>query len=391
MKYCVLGAGLMGKAAAYDLLHQHDTTSLMLVDSNKSKLVDATDFLSDNRLITIQCNVEDLSTIESILKDSNAAIAAIHYKFNEAFTKAAIKAKTHLCDLGGNDSVVDAQLKLDLQAKEAGITIIPDCGLAPGLVAVLVKWGLEEFSWADTVKIRVGGLPQNPLNSLKYERLFSVDGLINEYIEPVRILQDGEIKTIEPLTDIETIEFPLPFGKLEAFTTSGGASTLIDTYKNRLRNLDYKTIRYPGHASIMRSFYELGFFSNEAITNATNKTSYKPRDVAAFLLEKNIPLCTNDAVLVKIIFQGGSKKHELTIIDKSTDYPLLTAMMRTTAFPASIIASMLARGDIKKTGVLPQEECIPTELFIAELEKRNIRISGLTQNRLRGVDFTRSS
>ena len=183
----------------------------------------------------------------------------------------------------------------------------------------------------------------------------------------------------------------LPFGKLEAFTTSGGASTLIDTYKNRLRNLDYKTIRYPGHASIMRSFYELGFFSNEAITNATNKTSYKPRDVAAFLLEKNIPLCTNDAVLVKIIFQGGSKKHELTIIDKSTDYPLLTAMMRTTAFPASIIASMLARGDIKKTGVLPQEECIPTELFIAELEKRNIRISGLTQNRLRGVDFTRSS
>ena len=92
MKYCVLGAGLMGKAVAYDLLCQHDTNSVVLVDGNNARLSEAKDFFNDKRLITMQCNVEDISTIELILKDTNAAVAAIHYRFNEVFTKAAIKA-----------------------------------------------------------------------------------------------------------------------------------------------------------------------------------------------------------------------------------------------------------------------------------------------------------
>lgn len=362
MKYCVLGAGLMGKAVAFDLLRHNDTEKVIIADADKNKLDETKAFLNDARIETKVFDASNPVQLKDILEDLDAAIGAVHYKFNLLFTEAAIKTKTHFCDLGGNNSVVDLQLELSEMAKEAGISIIPDCGLAPGMVSVLVKWGEEKFNWADTVKIRVGGLPKYPKGVLKYERLFSTEGLINEYIEPVRVLRGGIVEVIEPLSELEELEFPSPIGEVEAFTTSGGTSTLVKTYSGRLKNLDYKTIRYKGHCNIMRAFYELGFFSGEA------------RKVTAKLFEKFIPLCKEDVTLVKIIFEGDSKKHELMIIDYATGG--LTSMMRMTAFPASIISYMQAHGKIQP-GVNPQEVCIPTKEFIQELEKRNIVIHGI--------------
>ena len=365
MKYCVLGAGLMGKAIAYDLLQQKDTTRVLLADNNAEELKKAKEFLcKDGKAIPLETKIFDannLSEIENLFSNVNAAIAAVHYGFNLTFTKIAIKTKTHLCDLGGNNSIVDKQLKLSKEAEAAGISIIPDCGLAPGMVAVLVKWGLENFNWADTVKIRVGGLPQNPKGELKYERLFSVEGLINEYIEPVRVLRNGKIEIIESLTEIEGIRFP-NYEKLEAFTTSGGTSTLIETYKNRLKNLDYKTIRYSGHCNALKELQKSGLFKKE-------------------YFEKHLPLCTNDVTLVKIMFDGSKdgvtmSQRELTIIDKAK--PPFTSMMRMTAFPAAIISQMQAKEQIKKMGVHPQEMCVKSDLFIKELAKREIKISGIS-------------
>ena len=367
MKYCVLGAGLMGKAVAHDLLDQKDTTQVILCDKDV-KAIHELPLQNQSRLQTKILDVTNYNDVVNIFKNVDVAVAAIHYGFNLVLTKAAIETKTNLCDLGGNSSVVDEQLKLNDAAKNAGISVIPDCGLAPGMVAVLVKWGIEKFSWANTVKIRVGGLPQNPKGKLKYERFFSTEGLINEYVEPVRVLRDGQIKIIEPLSEIEEIKFD-NFPRLEAFTTSGGTSTLIDTYKNRLKNLDYKTIRYEGHCKLIREMYDEGLFSE------------KSRKNTLALLEKTIPLGKKDVVLVKIIFQGRDKvtsptnKHELSIIDSAK--PPFTAMMRTTAFPASIIAQMLARGQIKEIGVQPQERCVPVDLFVKELKKREIIISGI--------------
>lgn len=356
MKYCVLGAGLMGKAIAFDLLQQESTNKVLLADNNPEELKKAKDFLANNKLETRVFNARNESEIEALFKEVDAAVAAIYYGFNVAFTKLAIKTKTHLCDLGGNNTVVDEQLKLTKEAEAAGISIIPDCGLAPGMVAVLVKWGIEKFDWVNSVKIRVGGLPLNPKNKLKYERLFSVDGLINEYIEPVRLLRNGEIETIEPLAEIEEVGFPAPFQKLEAFTTSGGTSTLIETYKNKLNNLDYKTIRYPGHCNEIKELQMKGLFSHKYFA-------------------ENLPICTDDVTLVKIIFEGNSKKHELTIVDKAK--PPFTSMMRTTAFPAAIISQMQTKGEIKHYGVLPQEQCVPVNLFVNELNKREIIIHGI--------------
>ncbi len=357
LKYCVLGAGLMGKAIAYDLLRQKDTSLVLLVDKNTKALKEARSFLKDNKkLKTKNLDTNDFKEVVKTLRKVDGAVAAMHYELNLDLSKAAIEAGINLCDLGGNCDVVDQQLKLNSKAKKAGVSIIPDCGLAPGMVAVLVKWGLEKFNWIDTVKIRVGGLPVNPKNKLRYERLFSVDGLINEYIEPVRVLRNGRIEIIDPLIEIEEIEFPKPFGKLEAFTTSGGTSTLIETYKSRLKNLDYKTIRYKGHCSELKILQKEGLFTHE-------------------YFEKNLPLCTEDVTFVKIIFEGNHKKHELTIIDKAK--PPFTAMMRTTAFPAAIISQMQAHKQTSELGVKPQEQCIPANLFISELLKRKISIQGI--------------
>jgi lysine 6-dehydrogenase len=375
MKYAVLGAGLMGKAVAYDLLNQYDTTEIILADAKQKTLEEASRFLNDSRLHTEVFNAENLDQVINIIKDVDAFVAAVHYGYNVGFTKAAIDAKTHMCDLGGNNDVVNKQLAMNNKAEKAEISIIPDCGLAPGMVSMLVKWGVEKFNWADTVKIRVGGLPNKPTGTLKYGRLFSVEGLINEYTEPVRVLRDGRIQIIEPLTELETIEFPAPYGVLEAFSTSGGTSTLVETYKNRLKNLDCKTIRYPGHCHALKVLHELGFFSNEPII--INSKNVKPRQMTSAMIEKNIPLCDDDVTLVRITFEGSSNHHELTIIDKATKNPPMTAMMRTTAFPAAIISRMQAHGQITKMGVNPQERCVPTDKFIEELKKREININGL--------------
>src|SRR5207245_3140252 len=133
-----------------------------------------------------------------------------------------VEARTNFCDLGGNNDVVAAELALHGQAEKQGVSIIPDCGLAPGMVAVLVAHGAARFEKLEQIHIRVGGLPQNPKPPLDYQLVFSVEGLINEYIEPARIVRNGLIATVESMTEMEEIEFPAPFGKLEAFQTSGG-------------------------------------------------------------------------------------------------------------------------------------------------------------------------
>lgn len=368
MKFAVLGSGLMGKAIAYDLLEQEDVRAVVIVDQSKENLVEAKKLINDPKLETKELNIEDEAELEVLLKDVDAAISAIHFKYNEYLTKVAIKTKTHLCDLGGSNTMVDKQLKYDSDARNAGISIIPDCGLAPGLVSVLVKWGIEKFDWTDTVKIRVGGLPQTPKGGLKYEKLFSIDGLINEYIEPSRILKGGKILQVEPMSQLEEITFPGVNHKLEAFMTSGGVSTLVSTFQKKLKNLDYKTIRYAGHCDVMKTLFELGFFEGSA------------KDFSKVLFDLNLPVCKEDMTLVQIIFEGEPNKRTIKILDKAS-HPF-TSMMRMTAFPAAITAHMQATGKIVDLGVKTQELCIPVEDFISELVKRKIDITGIQVNDL---------
>jgi len=381
MNYLVLGAGKMGQVACYDFLQQPTTTAVTAADNNPENLKTLRARFGDPRLTTVEFDAHDPEQVRKLMQSADACLGAVHYGFNVQFTEAAIETRTHFCDLGGNNAIVRRQLQLDDRARKAGVSIIPDCGLAPGMVSVLVAWGVERWPWADTVQIRVGGLPQHPQQPLKYSLIFSVEGLINEYVEPVSILRDGKIVTVEPLTEIESLSFSPPYEDVEAFYTSGGTSTLPDSYAGRLKNLDYKTIRYPGHGAIIAAMYRLGLFSSEKVTTPSGKVI--PRELTARLLVDHLPHDQKDVTLVRVAFSGAGndrkRARQLTIVDQCDEHRSISSMARMTSYPAAIVAQMQADGRVSRTGVFGQELGVPPERFIAELRRRDIRIVGLEQ------------
>jgi lysine 6-dehydrogenase len=301
----------------------------------------------------------------------DVALSAVVYHLNVALARAAIASGCHFLDLGGNNDVVDATLELDAEARAAGVTVIPDCGLAPGMANILAARAVAAFDQADSVRIRVGGLPQNPMPPLDYQLTFSVHGLINEYAEPCRTLRDG-LEVIEaPLTGIEELDFP-PVGRLEAFHTSGGVSTLTRTLRGRVRNLDYKTIRYPGHGAKMRFLLDLGMAGETPVP--LGAVAIAPREMLAAMLARVLPHDGPDLIIVRIEAEGRRRgnpaRYRLDLLDRGDEREGLTAMMKATAFPAAIIALMLARGDITQRGAVPQETCVPHERFVEELRSR---------------------
>lgn len=376
MRILILGAGLMAQGAAFDYLKNTKVESLTVTDISKEALQEFEARFSDDRLRTVPIDARDHKQVTALMTDADAVFCAIHYGLNLEFAKIAIATKTHMVDLGGNNDVVAAQRNLSRRAKEAGVSIIPDCGLAPGMTAILVAWGLKRFAWADSVTIRVGGLPQHPKDPFNYERLFSVEGLINEYVEAPIMLRDGKVVTGEPLGDIETLQFDPPVGTLEAFNTSGGVSTLPETFGSRVKNLDYKTLRYPGHAAAMRWLMHLGLFASDPIT--IDGVAVVPRKVVADRILAHVPLGHADRTVVRVEFSGaGGQSHRLEIIDDADAANRLSSMMRTTAFPAAIISQMQCDGRVTTRGVVPQEVAVDPDVFVAELIRRGIAIKGI--------------
>jgi len=371
MNIPVLGAGRMGLGAVYDLAHQSDVERVTVADMSLER-AQAIATRVGKKVTAAQIDCDDAKAVVELMRGHASTISCVNYWLNERLARAAIEARTNFCDLGGNNSVVDAELALDADAKQAGVNIIPDCGLAPGMVAVLVAHAMERVEGAEEVHIRVGGLPQDPQPPLDYQLVFSVEGLINEYVEPARIIRDNEIVEVESMTEIELLQFPDPFGKMEAFQTSGGTSTLVETYHGRVRDLDYKTIRYPGHCAKFKMMIDLGLCSSAPLE--VDGANVKPRRVLGELLVKNLPHDEPDVVLVRVEVAGGGKRLRYDIIDRYDPKTGLSAMMRTTAFPASIVALMMARGQTTSKGALPQERCIPPQAFMDELAARKIEV-----------------
>jgi len=388
MKILVLGAGRMGYGAAYDLIHNSpDVTSVTIADFHGELAKNAAAKIGTDRITAKQIDASNYADVVELFRGHDSVISCVNYWYNESLSKAAIETKANFCDLGGNNYVVDSQLALDAEAKAAGISIIPDCGLAPGMVSVLAMHGAKQIDQLDEIHIRVGGLPEDPQPPLDYQLVFSVEGLINEYIEVARVIRDGQIVEVPSMTELESLSFD-GFPPLEAFQTSGGTSTLPDTFTGKIKHLDYKTIRYAGHCDKFKTMIDLGLCSSEEMVVDYQKV--KPRKLFGDLLQKHLPADGPDYVLVRLEFVGtqapspasppggesSSGRTTLTydIVDKLDESTGLSAMMRTTAFPASIIAQMMARGDVSTRGATPQEIAIDPDKFVAELERRNINI-----------------
>ena len=381
MKILVLGAGRMGHGAVFDLIHNSPAVQSVTVadfDIEKAKMVAAS---VGGNVTATHIDASNYADIVELFRGHDSVISCVNYWYNVSLSKAAIETGANFCDLGGNNYIVDEQLGLDADAKAAGINIIPDCGLAPGMVSILAMHGAARFDEVDEIQIRVGGLPQEPRPPLDYQLVFSVEGLINEYIEVARVIRDGKIVEVDSMTELESLEFD-GFPPLEAFQTSGGTSTLPDTFLGKIKELDYKTIRYAGHCDKFKTMIDLGLCSSEEIVVlseagaiATGPLKIAPRKVFGDLLQKHLPADGPDYVLVRVEVVGdGGKRLRYDIIDKLDPATGMSAMMRTTAFPASIIAQMMASGDVIERGATPQEKAIDAEKFVAELEKRKIRI-----------------
>jgi lysine 6-dehydrogenase len=375
MKVAVIGAGLMGRAALFDLAANKDVQSVGVFDIDKTRAADIVERFGSGKAAAGVLDAGDTDSAARILSDYDVAISCVPYYYNGGLTRAAIRAKCHFLDLGGNNDVVRTQLLLNNEARSASVVVIPDCGLAPGMTSILAADGVKRFDHVRSLKIRVGGLPQTPRPPLNYQMVFSAEGLINEYWEPCLILEKGQKKIVDPMTGLEHLEFD-GVGKLEAFYTSGGTSTLPETFAGKIDFLDYKTIRYPGHCRLFRPMLEIGLASREAVT--VDGHPVEPRSVFKAVLEKSLNYGEPDLVLVRLTFEGvkrgADKRVVYEIIDRYDQRTDLTAMMRTTAFPAAIIAWMAGTGQITERGCCPQELAIDPKLFINQLKKRGIKL-----------------
>ncbi|MBX3471820.1 MAG: saccharopine dehydrogenase NADP-binding domain-containing protein [Planctomycetes bacterium] len=374
MRVVILGAGLQAQAACYDLVQQQDVTEVVVADADAARARALAQRWRDPRVVAATLDAGDPAAAEALLKGARAALSAVPYRFNAGLARAAVRAGCSFCDLGGNNDVVAQELALDAQAREAGVTIVPDCGLAPGMVSVLAAHAVAAFDRVDELDIRVGGLPQQRGGLLDYSLVFSVEGLINEYVEDAVVLEGGEPRRVPSLDDIEALEFPAPFGTLEAFNTSGGTSTLPDTYRGKVRRLSYKTIRYPGHGKVFQAIKRLGLLSSAPVE--VDGAAVRPRALFARLAGPALDRGEPDVVLVRLTALGTRDGKALRRVYEMIEYPDvehgLTAMMRATAFPATIVLLMLARGEVAAKGALPQERCIDPRRFLDELARRDL-------------------
>jgi lysine 6-dehydrogenase len=378
MKILVLGGGMMGMAAAWDLSRSHGVKQVGIADVSRNVLNTAIRQVGRPNVLPHHLDVTDLPRVKRLMRRYDATIGAVSYRYNYQLACCAIQAGCHYCDLGGNDDIVARQFQLHAAAKRRKVRIVPDCGLAPGMVSIVVAEGLRKLARVDSVFIRVGGLPQKPEPPMNYQLVFSVGGLINEYVEPARILHNGKLMTVESMTGLEELNFPRPFGTLEAFYTSGGASTLPLTLKGKVQELNYKTIRYPGHCEKIKTMIDLGLASRTLVRMGPKVV--EPRQVFERLLANHLPSGGPDCVLIRVTLQGraktgqGRRQISYQLIDYYDPETTLTAMMRMTSFPVSIVAQMLCRGDVaeRACGVLRQEVSIPPDVFLNELTARGI-------------------
>jgi len=377
MRMLVLGAGLQGSACAFDLLQNPDVREVRLADLTVDHLPPFLARFSGPRLLPTRVDVRARESILALMRQSDAVMSAIPYYFNFPLAELAVETGVHFCDLGGNTEIVFQQKGLNAQAVAKGITIVPDCGLAPGMVNVLAQYGISQLDTVSAVRMFVGGLPQQPAPPLNYQIVYSLEGVLDYYTTLSWVLRDSKRKQVRALSERETVDFGGPVGQLEAFHTAGGLSTMPFRYEGKIPSMEYKTLRYPGHAHIMEAIRDLGLLSLDPIDVKGSKVV--PRDVVVATIGPKLKKPEGrDLVALRVIVAGTKNGSPRTLswelIDRYDERHGISAMMRTTGYSLSITGQMQVSGQIAPPGVHTPDECVPPKLYIEELAKRGIRI-----------------
>jgi len=375
MRMLVLGAGLQGTACAYDLLQNPDVDVVLLADVRIGALPAFLQSFSGARLQQVAVDVRDADAVRALFGQVDAVCSAIPYYFNLALAQLAVDVGVNFADLGGNTEIVRAQKGLHSAAVAKGVSVVPDTGLAPGLVNVIAQYGIDQFETVTRVQLFVGGLPQVPEPPLGYQIAYSIEGMIDYYTTPSLVVRGGNPTEVDALSEIESVVFDAPVGELEAFHTAGGLSTMVYRYASTIPFMEYKTLRYPGHARSMIAIRDLGLLSTEAVE--VKGSLVAPRDVFVRVAGEKLQKRKPDLVALRVVVTGVS--HGVTstraweVVDFYDATLGITAMMRTTGYTLSITGQLQAQRAISP-GVHTPDECMPSERYFAELAKRGVMV-----------------
>ncbi len=375
MTITVIGAGTIGAAIAQDLHDQAEVELVQVCDARARSLQALHEHVQGPRIRSFQIDARDLFVLRTIIAGSTVVIGAVPGNNNAALAELCIEMGIHYCDLGGADAVVSEMLALDAQARAHGVWVVPNCGLAPGLVNVLCMHGLDLFSRPRTVQLRVGDIPIDPTPPFNFCVAWSPERIIEDYTNPAQTIDGGVLQQHEPMTRLEHLHFPEPFGELEAFCTQGGLATLARDLVGRVETLDHKTIRWPGHAAQMRFVLLLGFGESKTIDVRTHLTY---RDVLVRRMRQRLSDNQRDVVLLRVLIQGEKDGREQTLVFQMVlpydDVHHTTAMRRATAIPTSVLARMLGENRIAGGGAAPPEHIVDRAAFLDDVRARGLDI-----------------
>lgn len=377
--HAILGAGRQGLAAGLELVRHGGSERLVVADQHRAAAREAADRLDAwaGRPVAepVAVDATDARALGRLLADVDGVLSALPYHLNPVAAEAAVDARTHFVDLGGNPAVSDSVLALHASARRAGVTLVPDCGVAPGLVGTLTALLVESIDDPRQVRLRCGGLPQEPSGPLDYQLSFSIEGLTNEYLGEAEVLRGGRRERVPTLDELEHLDLPEPLGPCEAFTTSGATATLPRTYEGRLRELDYKTIRYPGHLAKVRAIRDLGLLDGEPVDVPGGRV--RPRDVFHAVAAPRLQIPGPDLLFLRAELAGTHAGRAVTaridILDRYDPVTGLTAMQRMTGFPAAMVLEALTDGRARP-GATPLEAALPPGPLVDGLPERGIQL-----------------
>ncbi len=344
----VAGAGKIGAMIA-DMLAQCGDYAVTVIDRSAAQL-DALETKANVRKMVV--DITDPAALLRVLSQKFAVLSAAPYHLTTRIAEAAAQTGTHYLDL--TEDVASTRRVKELAAT-ANMAFIPQCGLAPGFISIVAHDLARGFDQLDSVRMRVGALPQFPSNALNYNLTWSTDGVINEYCEPCEAIVNGTLREVPALEERE--EFSLDGVTYEAFNTSGGLGTLCETLKGKVRNLNYRTIRYPGHCDIMK-----------ALLNDLRLRDR--RDVLKDILENALPATLQDVVIVFVTVSGlkdgrlMQQTHVGKVYSQMLYGKLRSAIQVTTAAGICTVLDLLNHGKLPATGFVRQED-IPLDAFLA--------------------------
>lgn len=339
MKVTLLGAGHIGQTIAH-LLQQSGQYEVNVADRSAAALA----VVAREGVATTVLDSTDTQALTRVLDGRDIVVNALPYQMAITVASAAKQTGTHYFDLTED---VHATRTIRALADGASTAFMPQCGLAPGFIGIAAHDLAQKFDEVYEVKMRVGALPEFPTNALKYNTTWSVDGLINEYCHPCEAIRGGELREVQALEGLE--HFSLDGVEYEAFNTSGGLGTLCETLDGRVRNLDYKTVRYPGHCNLMK------FLLEELRLN-------EDQEQLKEIMRRSVPATMQDVVLVFVTvsgLRGGKLVQEVftrKIFATQQDGRAVSAIQITTAAGICAAVDLFREKKLPGSGFIRQEQ-----------------------------------